>query len=132
MLAQAAWPATLHCDRRELDVDDLQTRFHQLDEATRRVARAVGELQLACESPAPLESRVRSLLEAIVEQLQALQVELANETERAWNRAEAAVRQAQRARLMDQIHDATTPDAPIVEPIDSQVWRALGSPTDME
>jgi hypothetical protein len=113
-------------------VDDLQTRFHRLEEATRRVARAASELQVACEVPAPLDPRVRSRLEAIVEQLQALQVELANEAERAWNRAEAAVRQAQRARMVGQIHDAATPDNPIAELIDSQVWRPLESPDETE
>ena len=110
-------------------MDELAARFHRLDEVTRRVARAVGELQAARGEEA-LEPRLRSELESLADQLQALQVQLANETERAWNRAEATARQARRARLMGQVHEATTPDAPLAEPLDPELWRPLSPPNE--
>ena len=98
-------------------MDELAARFNQLDELTRRVARAVAELQAARQEA--------GVLEALADQLQALQVQLANETERAWGRAEATARQARRARLMGRVHDATSPDAPLMERLDPEVWRPL-------
>jgi len=98
-------------------MDELAARFNQLDELTRRVARAVAELQAARQEA--------GVLEALADQLQALQVQLANETERAWGRAEATARQARRARLMGRVHDATSPDAPLAERLDPEVWRPL-------
>ncbi len=106
-------------------MDELAARFNQLDELTRRVARAVAELQAARQEAGVLEARLRSELEALADQLQALQVQLANETERAWGRAEATARQARRARLMGRVHDATSPDAPLAERLDPEVWRPL-------
>ena len=106
-------------------MEELAARFHQLEEATRRVARAVGDLQAAGETVGPLDARLGSELVALAEQLQALQVQLANETERAWNRAEATARQARRARMMGQVHDATTPDAPLTGGFDPDAWRPL-------
>jgi hypothetical protein len=100
-------------------------RFQQLNELTRRVARAVAELQAARELDVQLEPSVRAELEALADRLQALQMQLANEAERAWNRAEAAIRQRQRGRIMGQIHDATTPDAPVSGPFD-EAWQPLG------
>ena len=106
-------------------MDELAARYHRLDEVTRRVARAVGELQVSRELATLLEPRLRSELEALADRLQALQVQLANETERAWNRAEATARQARRARLMGRVHEATTPEAP-VQHLDPAQWRPLG------
>jgi hypothetical protein len=107
-------------------MDELAARYHRWEEATRRVARAAGELQAARETDAPLAPRLRSELETLADRLRALQMELANETERAWNRAEATARQARRARMMGQVHDATTPEAPLAERPDPEVWRPLG------
>ena len=109
-------------------MDELARRFHQLEELTRRVARAAGELQAAREMAAPIGARERAELEALADRVQALQVQLANETERAWQRAEAAAAQARRARMMGQVHDATTPDAPVTEQLDPEIWRPLGPP----
>jgi hypothetical protein len=106
-------------------MDELAARYHRLDDVTRRVARAVGELQATRELAASLEPRLRSELEELADRLQALQVQLANETERAWNRAEAAARQTRRARLMGRVHEATTPDAS-VQHLDPAQWRPLG------
>ena len=111
-------------------MDELAARFGRLDELTGRVARAVGELQAAQEAAADLGPRQRAELEAIVDRLQALQVQLANEAELAWNRAEAAARQARRARMMGHVHDATTPDAPLAGPLDPTAWRPLDAPDD--
>ena len=107
-------------------MDELAGRFHQLEELTRRVARAAGELQAARETGAPLEPRIRTELDAVADRVQALQVQVANETERAWQRAEAHAAQARRARMMGQVHDATTPDAPLSERLDPEIWRPLG------
>ena len=107
-------------------MDELARRFEQLEELTRRVARAAGELQAAREMDAPIEARERAELDALADRVQALQVQLANETERAWQRAEAHAAQARRARMMGQVHDATTPDAPLAGPLDPEVWRPLG------
>jgi hypothetical protein len=104
-------------------------RFQQLDELTRRVARAAAELQAARELEIELEPPLRAELEALADRLQALQVQLANEAERAWNRAEATIRQRQRGRIMGQIHDATTPDAPLSGPFD-EAWQTLGEIKD--
>ncbi len=93
-------------------MQDLAARFHRLEELTRRVARAAAELRAASEAGADLEAGLRAELEALADQAQALQMLLANETERAWNRAEAAARQARRSRALGQIHDAATPEAP--------------------
>ena len=107
-------------------MDELARRFEQLEELTRRVARAAGELQVAREMDAPIEARERAELDALADRVQALQVQLANETERAWQRAEAHAARARRARMMGQVHDATTPDAPLAGPLDPEVWRPLG------
>lgn len=106
-------------------MDELAGTFHQLEEVTRRVARAVGELQAAREMASPLAPKLRSELETLADHVQALQLQLANETERAWNRAEATAQQARRARMMGQVHDATRPDAPPGGPIDPELWRPI-------
>ncbi len=110
-------------------MDDPQSRYQRLDELTRRVARAVAELQAARDLAAPLRPPQRGELEALADRLQALQVQLANEAERAWNRAEADIRRRQRGRIMGQIHDATTPEAPLAGPFDA-AWQVLGEIKD--
>ena len=107
-------------------MEELAARFQQLEELTRRVARAVGELQAAREMDAPIAARERGELDALADRVQALQVQLANETERAWQRAEGHAAQARRARMMGRVHDATTPDAPLTGPLDPEIWRPLG------
>jgi len=109
-------------------MDELAARFEAWDALTRRVARAVGELQAARETEAPLGPGARAELESLADRPQALQVQVANETERAWNRAEAAAQQARRARMMGNVHDATTPEAPLAEPPHPQGWRPLSPP----
>lgn len=111
-------------------MDELAGRFHRLDAVTRRVARAVAELQAAREDATGLEPRLGAELEALSDRLQALQLQFANESERAWNRAEAAAQQARRARMMGRVHDATSPDAPIPGGLDPDTWRPLVPPDE--
>ena len=111
-------------------IDDLAATFHRLEETTARIARAAGELQAAGSTLERIDRAMHSELEALTDRLRALQLELANETERAWNRAEAAAQQARRARMMGRVHDATTPEAPIVGRLDPEIWRPVGPVRD--
>jgi hypothetical protein len=99
----------------------LQERFKLLTELTARVARATAELQAARPLAGELPGVQRSELEELTERLQALQLLVANEAERARNAAEALARRTRRAEIMGRLHDATSAETRL--PADESVHQ---------
>jgi hypothetical protein len=101
-------------------------RYERLAALTAHVARAVAELAAAHDDRPLLEVGQAEELAELSERLQALQVLLANEVERAWNAAEATVRRARRAELIGRVHDAVSAETTL--PVESLPgpWLDLG------
>ena len=99
--------------------------YHRLQALTARIARAVAELEAARAEVGALAAPRADELEAVVDQLQALHLVLANEVERAWNAAEADARRARRAIMLGQVHDAVSAETaqPAFDP--AEQWLRL-------
>jgi hypothetical protein len=101
-------------------------RYERLAALTARVARAVAELQAGGADTELLAPAQAAELDELADRLQALQVLLANEVERAWNAAEADARQARRAEMMGRVHDAVSAETTLPHERADDVWQTLG------